>query len=264
LCREEAARDGSYRPDGSIRYRLLETIRQFATDELVKSGRANEVRHCHARAFAALAVEQDEPLGTNEHAVDVLTVEHDNIRTALRWSLDVGDVDTVTDIAATMGRYWVLRGLSLEGIDWLLEVLDLIPDTDTSTRASILRFLGRMLYQTGDYARARDEAERALDMARRLDDDASRRGALNTLAVVADATGEYEAEREYLEEGLDLLADSDHYSRAIFVADLGWAAWKVATWKRRGGSSHWLSRRPRATGIRLFTTFCLGCHGSTG
>jgi hypothetical protein len=63
-------------------------------------------------------------------------------------------------------------------------------------------------------------------MARRLDHDASRLGALNTLAVVADATGEYEAEREYLEEGLDLIAESDHYTRAIFVADLGWAAWK--------------------------------------
>lgn len=213
-------------PDGSIRYRLLETIRQFAADELVKSGRTNEVRRRHARAFAALVVEQDQPLRADEHGVDVLTVEHDNIRTALRWSLEVGDVDTVTDIAATMGRYWVLRGLSLEGVDWLLEVLDLIPDTDTPTRATILRTFGWMLYLTGAYARARDEAERAYNMARRLDDDASRMGALNTLAVVADATGEYEAEREYLEEGLDLTADSDHFRRSIFVADLGWAAWK--------------------------------------
>ncbi len=216
----------SEEPDGSIRYRLLETIRQFAADELVKAGRANDVRHSHAQAFAALAIEQEQPLRTDEHAVDVVTVEHDNIRIALRWSLDAGDVDTVTNIATTMGYYWVLRGLSLEGRDWLLEVLDLIPDTDTPTRANILRFLGRMLYLTGAYARARDEGERALEMARRLDDDASRAGALNTLAVVADATGEYEAERLYLEEGLDLTTDSDHFRRSIFIADLGWAAWK--------------------------------------
>jgi ATP/maltotriose-dependent transcriptional regulator MalT len=111
-------------------------------------------------------------------------------------------------------------------MDWLLEVLDLIPDTDTPTRASILRFLARMRYVTGAYARAQDEAERAYNMARRLDDDASRMGALNTLAVVADATGEYEAEREYLEEGLDLTVESDHFRRSIFIADLGWAAWK--------------------------------------
>jgi tetratricopeptide (TPR) repeat protein len=83
-----------------------------------------------------------------------------------------------------------------------------------------------MLYLTGDYAGARDEAERALNMAQRLDDDPSRVRALNSLALVADATGEYEVEREYLEEGLDLIADSDHVNRAIFVADLGWAAWK--------------------------------------
>ncbi|MCZ6506022.1 MAG: tetratricopeptide repeat protein, partial [Actinobacteria bacterium] len=185
-----------------------------------------DVRHRHARAFAALAIEQKQPLQTGEHGMDELTVEHDNITTALRWSLDVGDVDTVTDIAATMGRYWVVRGLSLEGRGWLLEVLDLIPDTDTPTRASILRILGWMLYLTGAYAEARDEGERALDMARRLDDDASRIGALNTLALVADATGEYEAERAYLEEGLDLVADSDHFRRSIFVANLGWAAWK--------------------------------------
>ena len=213
-------------PDGSIRYRLLETIRQFAADELVKSGRTNDVRHRHAGALAALTIEQERPLQTDERAVDVLTVEHDNIRTALRWSLDVGDVDTVTDIAATMGRYWVLRGLSAEGKNWLLEVLDLIPDTDTPMRANILRLLGWMLYLTGAYARAGDEAERALNMARRLDDDASKMGALNTLAVVADATGEYEAQRAYLKEGLELVADSDHSRRSIFVADLGWAAWK--------------------------------------
>jgi predicted ATPase/class 3 adenylate cyclase len=213
-------------PDGSIRYRLLETIRHFAADELVNSGRANDVRHRHARAFAALAIEQEQPLRTDEHGVDVLTVDHDNIRAALRWSLDVGDVDAVTDIAMTMGRYWVHRGLSNEGLGWMLEVLDLIPNTDTPTRATILRFLARSLYMTGAYSRARDEAERAYNMARRLDEDASRMGALNTLAVVADATGKYEAEREYLEEGLDLVADSDHFVRAIFIADLGWAAWK--------------------------------------
>ena len=213
-------------PDGSIRYRMLETIRQFAADELVKSGRANDVRRRHAQAFAALAIAQEQRLHTDEHGVDLLTVEHDNIRTALRWSIDAGDVDTVTDIAITMGRYWVHRGLSLEGRAWLLEILDLIPDTDTPTRATILRFRAHMLYLTGAYARARDEAERALNMARRLDDDAGRMGALSILAVVVDATGEYEVERAYLEEGLDLTADSDHFRRSIFVADLGWAAWK--------------------------------------
>ncbi len=213
-------------PDGSIRYRLLETIRQFAADELVKSGRVSDIRRRHAQSFAALAIEQEQPLRSDEHGADLLTVEHDNICAALRWSLDVGDVDTATDIAATMGRYWVHRGLSPEGVDWLLEVLDLIPDTDTPTRANLLRFLARMLHLTGAYDRARDEAERAYNIARRLDDDANRLRALNTLAVVADATGEYEAEREYLEEGLDLTAESDHFGRAIFIADLGWTAWK--------------------------------------
>jgi predicted ATPase/DNA-binding SARP family transcriptional activator len=213
-------------PDGSTRYRLLETIRQFSADELVKSGRANDVRRRHARAFAALVIEQEELLQADGGGVDALTVEHDNIRAALRWSLDVGDVDIVTDIAAPMGRYWVRRDLSLEGRDWLLEVLDLIPKTDTPTRATILRVLGWMLYWTGSYDMAQDQAEQALNMARRLDDDTSRIGALNTLAVIADGTGEYEAERAYLEEGLDLVADSDHRARSIFIADLGWAAWK--------------------------------------
>jgi predicted ATPase/class 3 adenylate cyclase len=71
-------------PRGSIRYRLLETIRQFAADELLNSGRANDVRHCHAQAFATFAVEQEQPLRTGGHGLDALTVEHDNIRAALR------------------------------------------------------------------------------------------------------------------------------------------------------------------------------------
>jgi tetratricopeptide (TPR) repeat protein len=105
-------------------------------------------------------------------------------------------------------------------------VLDLIPDTDTPARVNLLRLLARMLYLTGVYGQARDAAERALNMARRLDDDVSRVRALNTLALVADGTGDYEAERAYLEEGLDLVADTDHFLRSIFIADLGWAAWK--------------------------------------
>ena len=213
------------RSDGSIRYRLLETIRQFASEALVESGRADEVRSRHVRVFAAFAAEH-EGMYRAEMALDVLTLELDNIRAALRWSLDTGDAEAASEIAGTLGRYLVWRGLSLEALEWLLEALDLMPDADSSTRATLLRIVAWSRHLTGDYAGARLDAKRSLDMCARLEDDDGRTRALNTLAVVADSTGEYGAEQGYLVEALSITPESDSVVRSVLVANLGWTAWK--------------------------------------
>ena len=212
-------------PDGSIRYRLLETIRQFAAEQLLESGRADDVRSRHATAYAGLTA-NSERMYPEDTELDLLALELDNIRTALRWSLDTEDTEAVSDIARTLARYLVGRGLSPEALEWLLEVLELIPDADSPTRAMLLRFLAWSRHLAGDYPGARNDAERSVEMCARLEDDDGRMRALNTLAVIADSTGEYEAERRYLVEALAIAPESDQVARSILIANLGWTAWK--------------------------------------
>jgi tetratricopeptide (TPR) repeat protein len=81
-------------------------------------------------------------------------------------------------------------------------------------------------YLTGDYAGAHDGGNLALEMAVRLEDNEVRTRAFNLLAVVADATGEYEEEQAYLVEALSIAPESDPMARSVLIANLGWTAWK--------------------------------------
>ena len=97
------------RSSGQTRYSMLETIRQFAEDQLVASGEAAEVRTAHARYFAGRETDimalWDSP--RQREAYDWFSIELPNLRTAFRWAADQGDLDT----AATIATYAGLLGL---------------------------------------------------------------------------------------------------------------------------------------------------------
>lgn len=214
--------------EGGIRYRLLETLRQYAAGKLAESGRGDEIRSRHAGAMADLLAGQYDLMRTGERgaALDLLSVDHDNIRAALRWSIDRGELDHVASIGATMGSYWLIRGLALEGLGWIREILVVIPDTDEATQAAFLTWAGYLQRQIGDYESAKHDSERALAIRRRLDDTRGMISTLNALAIISDDVGEYEAERTYLEEALDLATQLDTFPTHVLVANLGWTAWK--------------------------------------
>jgi tetratricopeptide (TPR) repeat protein len=104
---------------------MLETIRQFAEDQLVASGAATEVRAAHARYFAGREADilalWDSP--RQREAYDWFTVELANLRTAFRWSADHSDLD----VAATIATYaaWLgILGENYEPIAWAEEVIE--------------------------------------------------------------------------------------------------------------------------------------------
>ena len=97
------------RSSGRTRFSMLETIRQFAEEQLVASGAADEVRAAHARYFAGREADilalWDSP--RQREAYDWFTVELANLRTAFRWAADHGDLD----VAATIATYAALLGV---------------------------------------------------------------------------------------------------------------------------------------------------------
>jgi predicted ATPase/DNA-binding SARP family transcriptional activator len=138
---------------GQTRYRLLETIRDYAAGRLAETGDAGPARRRHAEAFLALA--------EREHDLAVLAREHDNFRAALGWSL-AEDSETGQRLAGALGGFWLARGFLQEGQDWLERALAAGP-ADPRLRADLLRLLGVILIRTDP-----ERAEVTLSEGRRI------------------------------------------------------------------------------------------------
>jgi predicted ATPase/transcriptional regulator with XRE-family HTH domain len=130
------------------RYRMLETVRQYAAARLAGTGQAEPAHRRHALTFLHLA-EQERGLASLSHDVD-------NFRAALSWSLPAGD-QTGLQLTCALGGFWLGRGLLQEGRDWIERALSQRP-AQASLQAGLLRHLGAILYESGDL----DHAEAAL------------------------------------------------------------------------------------------------------
>ena len=113
------------RSSGRTRFSMLETIRQFAEEQLVARGEATEVRTAHARYFAGRETDimalWDSP--RQREAYDWFTAELANLRTAFRWAADHGDLD----VAATIATYAAFLGFLVENyepIAWAEELIE--------------------------------------------------------------------------------------------------------------------------------------------
>src|SRR5262249_52425554 len=112
------------RSSGHTRFSMLETIRQFAEEQLVASGGAEAARTAHARYFAGRDAELmalwDGP--RQAEAYSWVTVELPNLRSAFRWAADRGDVDAAVAIAicATFLGHWVQL---YEPVSWAEELI---------------------------------------------------------------------------------------------------------------------------------------------
>ena len=134
--------------DGTLRYRILETLRQYASEQLERTGQAEEVRRRHALFFADVIVRRWGPFWFSEHTKSRLaSVERDyeNFRTSLRWLVDKGDTRAAERLAAALTTYWV-SGLRLqEGRHWLEIVLDMSHDLPMSRQSRLRLFLAASL-----------------------------------------------------------------------------------------------------------------------
>jgi predicted ATPase/DNA-binding SARP family transcriptional activator len=107
------------------RYRMLETIREFATDQLAERGETADLRAAHARYFLALAETAEPKLRSGEQLIwrDVLTTEHDNLFATLQFAVETGDSDLALRLGAALGWYWTLLGRHDEAAGWLGQAL---------------------------------------------------------------------------------------------------------------------------------------------
>jgi predicted ATPase/class 3 adenylate cyclase len=137
------------RSSGRTRFSMLETIRQFAEEQLVARGEASKIRAAHSRYFAGREADilalWDSP--RQREAYDWFTIELPNLRTAFRWAADHGDLDVAATIATYAG--WLgARVQTLEPIAWAEELIEPARTVD-HPRLAFLYVIASQCFTTG-------------------------------------------------------------------------------------------------------------------
>ena len=194
---------------GRTRYRLLETVRQYALEKLGESGESGDVRSRHRDHYTSMAAVLDAPArGDHYQRIEQAEVEMDNLRNAFGWSLETGDVRHALELASWLQPLWLTRGRLAEGLAWFDAALgDEDPD-DADMPAERVRALADKSTLAGwiGMPSAVESAKRALTRARELDDPALVVRALT--AMCCDAIWN-------LEEGGPYFAEATRLAREL-------------------------------------------------
>jgi predicted ATPase/class 3 adenylate cyclase/DNA-binding CsgD family transcriptional regulator len=212
------------------RYRLLETVRQYAQEKLHESREGDDVRIRHRDHYTAMAAVLDAPADSGyQERVEWAEAEIDNLRAAFAWSRETSDTELALALASSLQPLWWTRGRVQEGLNWLSAALagESPPSAHASparVRASADRAL--LLSMTGS-TEGREEAEQALAIARELGDPALVVRALTTCGALANPR-DREVGRLFFAEATELARElGDSRSLAQIIA-LDWMTGRIA------------------------------------
>jgi predicted ATPase len=244
------------RSSGHARFSMLETIRQFAEEQLVASGAATEARTAHARYFAGREADimslWDSP--RQRDAYDWFTIELANLRTAFRWAADHGDLDVAAPIATYLGLLglWVQ---TYEPIAWAEELIEPARAVD-HPRLAALYVIASLCYATGRIeaaVRYCDAGQIVLGRSR----DALPYGIEAMLGAVYVAIGQPERMAELCRAQLARRRDTDVHIRAWLVLALSVAGSGGEAMDFADG----LIEAAEATGNPFLRAWALGAYG---
>jgi predicted ATPase/class 3 adenylate cyclase len=242
--------------DRGERYRLLETIRQFAQERLRADGEESAIRKRHFGYYLAL-VERAEPalLGgpQQKQSLDLLEADHDNVRSALTWALEKPErAESAIRMCGAFYRFWSRRGYWQEGHTWCMKALAQAPGGgDKAARAKALLAAGGMSYLPE--AETRALLEDALRLSREAGDRLTEAATLIHVAKSLNWGDELSQAQSLLEQAcaisreighgsleligmsnlVNVLRSQDNYAAALALAEEGLA-------RSRASADPWL------------------------
>jgi predicted ATPase len=211
--------------EGEGRFRMLETVRQYARERLMDAGDAVPAFRHHRDWYLALIERAKPDFFAGPAPAQWLTVfdsEHDNLRAALEWTSGEPEAEQAgLRMAAGLWRYWEIRGLLTEGRQWLERTLKATDGEVSQLRANALTGAGILAQIQGDYRAALAYHEESLTQHRQLGNPRSIAFAANNLANVAGEQGDYARARELYEESNEItLSQGDRHAAAIGLTNL--------------------------------------------
>jgi predicted ATPase/transcriptional regulator with XRE-family HTH domain len=195
--------------DGEPRFGMLETIREYALEQLELGGEVESIRQQHAAYNLALA-EQAEPELRGPDLVAWLArlaAELGNLRAALHWAAERGATETGLRLATALFWFWWKQGQVTEGRKWLEAALGRSGAVPVLLRAKALSAAGFLVANQTDYAAAYVLLEESLALFRELKDMRGSAEALRHLGHAALMEGETTRARMLLEESLALFRE---------------------------------------------------------
>jgi len=209
---------GAHKADRVVRYRLLETMREYAHHKLIDSGEGSVVRDRHqAWCLTLVDVPAADASGSDHQAwLDRVEADYDNVRAALEWAIGGSYSEEAFRMAAALGAYWAERGSRTEGREWTKRALAL-DDARTKARARALLVGGSLRTTQFDYVEALPLIEESVSIFRGLDDRPKLAASLRVLGRIK--TSEYVADFargiEHFEESVRLFSElHDHRGAA--------------------------------------------------
>jgi predicted ATPase/DNA-binding SARP family transcriptional activator len=205
------------------RYKLLETIRQYARDRLLESGEGEALRGRHLDFFLRLAEARggqslwEIPIGELER----WDREHDNLRAALEWGLAVdGGAEAAARLSAALAGFWDRRCFYSEAFEWSRGCIERQDGLPPGLREAMFFDAAFFAERMGDYSTARVLAQQSVSLCREFGLTRKLPYSLKLLAVVARGQGDYVVGRAVCEESVTLLREQ---------GDEGGLAWTLLT-----------------------------------
>jgi len=213
-------------------FTMLETIREYALEQLVARGEATALQQRHTAYYLALVAEADQHLWDSQQAawLERLEVEYDNLRAALAWTWSEGaahvagtgharDADVGMEVVRALCTFWYHRGYISEGRAWFERaMLRTGQEARTRARAAALYGSGVMAMFQGEASTARTRQEESIAIWRELGDKHGLANALFSLGEVVVNQGDERAALSILEECRVLfqqVGDKPFYVRGV-------------------------------------------------
>ncbi len=195
--------------DGATRYGLLETLREFALEQLEANARERrDAQSRHADYFLAYAERMGQELGSAEQTrvMDALEIEHNNLRAALRWFIENAQAERGLRLAGALYPFWLKHGHLVEGRRWLEQCLALPVEQSvpqTVVRAQGLHAAGVFAVWQSDYEVAKARLHESIAIWRKKGDLAGQGRAYSWLGSIEMIQNNLPAAQEYFQENLE-------------------------------------------------------------
>jgi predicted ATPase/class 3 adenylate cyclase len=188
---------------GEDRFRMLETIREFALERLEEDRELEEVRRRHIDFFLALA---EREASDTQASLERLDSERDNLRAALQFARELGEPRLELRLASALSTFWEYRSDLREGLEHIRAALDRDPDAPAQIRAPALSRGTMMAIKQGDLESARRLAEEKRQLHAAIGDEKGVGDSVHLLGVVAMSERRYTDSRALLEQGKSIRA----------------------------------------------------------
>jgi predicted ATPase/DNA-binding SARP family transcriptional activator len=217
------------------RYHLLETVRQYAQDQLTAANEVAPIRRCHVAYYLGLAEQTYAAIRDSRQLawLDRLELELDNLRAALAWALDSGEGELALDLAGQLDRFWQYHPHLIEGRRWLQRALAAVPGAPAPARARALGLLGWLTRLVDGPEVAQPLLDESLALYLALGDQRGIADVTDSLGDVAYFLGDLgRALALHQENLLRRRGLGDRWGEAMTLNSLGWVFIALGNTKR--------------------------------